>query len=130
VIPNHPELALFEPRKREGEPSCEIRPDDPNIKFLVELLTGKGWMTAKEIIAAIEEKTQRQVPDRLVRALASASQGRIAGGQKGYKLVQDMTHEEYNHWRHWMSSQADEMRRRVIEADKLFYRKKPIEAGV
>jgi hypothetical protein len=114
--------------KKDG---FEIRPDDPNILFLVEQLAGSGWRTAKELSASIEARVNvgRKVGERYLRALASASGGQIAGGQRGYKLVREMTVEEYQHWRNWMKSQSDEMCRRVLQSDKVFYGRQPVKAG-
>lgn len=110
-------------------PLPEIAPNDPNIDFLVQLLTGKDWLTAAAVITATEHVTGTRWCDRKVRALAKASKGRIAGGQKGYKLVMEMTAEEYQHYRNWMLSQSDEMKQRVIDSDKIFYARKPVEGG-
>ena len=112
--------------ENSGAESIEVAQDDKNILFLVELLRGKGWNTARELMATIESRTGHTVHDRYIRALASASAGQIAGGQRGYKLVQEMTSEEYQHWRNWMMSQSDEMKRRVVEADRIFYGRKPV----
>jgi hypothetical protein len=66
---------------------------------------------------------------RWLRALANASRGRVAGGQLGYKLIKQMTAEEYAHWRNWMKSQSDEMLSRIIEGDRQFFgAMKPVEA--
>lgn len=102
---------------------------DPNVPYLIAVLQRRDWTTAREIIAIVLEQTQVKWPDRKVRELAAASKGQIAGGQLGYKLVALMTLEEFHHVRNWMSSQADEMKRRVLEMDKVFYQRKPVEAG-
>lgn len=106
-------------------PIPEIADDDPNIDFLVQLLQGRDWLTARQIIADVCTRTAVTWCDRKVRALARASRGRIAGGQKGYKLVSEMTSEEYQHYRNWMLSQSDEMKQRVLDSDKIFYPRKP-----
>lgn len=101
----------------------DVTPDDGNIDYLVRLLDKQDWVKSSDIVARVLQQTNVRWCDRKVRALAKASGGRIAGGQKGYKLVTDMTHDEYNHYRNWMLSQCDEMKRRVLESDKLFYRR-------
>jgi hypothetical protein len=65
--------------------------------------------------------------DRKIRALAAASKGRIAGGQRGYKLIGEMTRDEFNHWRNWMLSQSAEMEARVVAADKIWFARQPAE---
>lgn len=127
-----PEKQTDLPFEARREPKgFEIHPDDPNILFLVELLQGSGWRTAAELRETINARVNsgRKVCERYIRALASASSGQIAGGQRGYKLVKEMTAEEYQHWRNWMVSQSDEMRRRVLESDKVFYGRQPVKAG-
>lgn len=119
-----PELT-FTSGRPQGQPAIpEVAADDPNIDYLVRLLDKQDWVKSAELCERVLRETGVRWCDRKVRALARASNGRIAGGQKGYKLVTDMTHEEYNHYRNWMLSQCDEMKRRVLESDKLFYAKK------
>jgi hypothetical protein len=106
--------------------------DDPNVAFVVEVLAHGhhadkgGWITAAVLLPQIG-KAVTESNKRWLRAIADASRGRIAGGQHGYKLIAKMTNEEYQHWRNWMTHQSDEMRRRVIEADKIWYAKKPVD---
>jgi hypothetical protein len=103
-------------------------PDDPSVEWLVDYLRGRDWTTAQEILRSL----QRPVTDALkrrLRMLAAASAGRVAGGQRGYKLVEEMTVEEYHHWRNWMKSQSDEMTARILQADKVFYRRQPVRTG-
>jgi hypothetical protein len=120
---------LFEGR-RPAPAIPEIAPDDPNIECLVKMLAAAGdWMTAAQLSEVVKQGAGVAWCDRKIRALAKASGGRVAGGQKGYKLVTQMTHEEYNHYRHWMLSQCDEIKRRVLESDKVFYARKPVEVG-
>lgn len=109
-------------------PLFEQRPESENVKFLVEHLRGQDWRTAAQICEAIHLPFTESNRRRL-RAIADKSGGRIAGGQRGYKLVAGMTGEEFSHWRNWMKHQADEMTRRVLEADKVFYTRQPVAAG-
>lgn len=99
------------------------------VAWLVAYLKDKGWQTATQILFAHGQPTAES-PKRRIRMLAAGSGGRIAGGQNGYKLVEDMTRDEYDHWRNWITSQADEMRRRVIKSDKIFYSRKTVEAPI
>ena len=109
-------------------PLFRIDPKSANFSFMIELLKGTGWRTAADLLKAIgapDNDTNR----RSLRALAEASGGLIAGGQQGYKLVEEMTAEEYNRYRNWMKSQADRMTGRILASDKVFYRRQPIAAG-
>lgn len=96
-----------------------------NVEFLIAQLRGHDWQTAQHIGERIGWTTPgtplAENEKRWMRACASASEGRIAGGQKGYKLITDMTAEEYAHWRNAMMSQSDEMRQRVIDSDRVFF---------
>jgi hypothetical protein len=90
------------------------------IAWLLRHLDGRDWMTADEILREVGQP-QTDAGKRRLRLLAAGSSGRIAGGQRGYKLVRQMTGEEYHHYRNWMSSQANEMLRRIRESDRIFY---------
>ena len=107
-------------------PLFAVDPDNPNVEWLVGALRHEGgWLTAAQLC----ERAGRPVNDqnrRWVRALADASEGRVAGGQRGYKLVEQMIAEEYEHYRNWMLAQAGAMERRVIESDRVFYGRKAV----
>jgi hypothetical protein len=115
---------------RTETPLFAIKPGHPNIDWLIEVLaSGEGeWKTAAEI-CAMAGKPANDQNKRWVRALADASRGNVAGGQRGYKLVTKATVEEYQHWRNWMNHQANEMKRRVIEADRVFYGRAAVESS-
>lgn len=110
---------------RTETPLFLVKPGHANIAWLVTRLTDAGWVTAADICRLADKPVSDQ-NKRWVRALADASEGRVAGGQRGYKLIEQMTREEYAHWRNWMTHQADEMRRRVIEADKIWFGRKEV----
>jgi len=115
---------------KEDAPLFEIREGHPAIEWLVGQLAAPGveWLHA----SALLERIPRPVNEngrRWVRALADKSRGRVAGGQFGYKLVRKMTGEEHNHWRNVMKSQADKMIARIMEADKVFYSRAPVEGS-
>jgi hypothetical protein len=102
-------------------------------KVLAELLReasrrGNGWMTASEILVEIGRPVN-EGNRRWLRDLANESQGEIASGQLGYKLVREMTGEEYNHFRNWMKKQADEMTGRILRSDKVFYGRQAVKEG-
>jgi len=73
------------------------------------LLTGGGWMTARDIMLT----TKGRVIDRDIRELASESK-MIISGQRGYKHVAHATTEEINHCSNWLTSQGKKMIRRGI----------------
>ena len=91
-------------------------------------LRDRDWTLSAQILGDLG-RASTDTHTRWIRALAKASEGRIAGGQKGYKLVMNMTLDEYQHWRNWMKSQADEMTARILEADKVWYSRQPVRSG-
>lgn len=103
------------------------KPSKLDCSRLVDVLRGRDWRTSKEILFAFGESNSES-NRRKVRAMASASAGKVAGGQKGYKLVEEMTREEFQHYRNWMASQAEEMRRRVVLSDHLWFKRKSVTA--
>jgi hypothetical protein len=104
-------------------------PKNADWLFLVKILEGKDWLTAAEVLLAMGLPATDQ-NKRSVRALAEQSEGRIAGGQKGYKLVVAMTKEEFDHYQNWMIRQAETMKRRVIASQRVFYSRPKVETGV
>lgn len=122
--------ALVQPELpvRSEAPLFEIREDHPNIEWLIELLDGRDWTPVDEILKAAQ-KPISEYNKRWVRKLAQRSKGRVGGGQNGYKLIRQMTSEEYQRWRNWMKSQADEMTARILQADKVFYRRQAVASG-
>lgn len=106
----------------------DVPKDDPNVEWLVNALWGRDWRLAADILEQAG-KPNTEGNRRWLRALAKASCGRVAGGQRGYKLVTQMTLEEYQHWRNWMKSQADEMTARILEADRVFYSRQAVHTG-
>jgi hypothetical protein len=101
-------------------PLFHVEAKTANVEWFVSLLAGRDWITAAEILAeAGREATETE--KRKLRALADASEGRIIGHQKGYKLTTAMTQEEYNWWRNEILKASNAMRERVIETDKVFY---------
>ena len=107
-----------------------VAPADPNVEWFVAFLEGKDWTPAAEVLAAAGRAVTED-NKRWLRALRRASAGRIAGGPgaPGYKLVAEMTGEEYQHWRNAMKRQADEMLAGILEADRVFYRRQAVPEG-
>ena len=99
--------------------------EDKNVEWFVNFLAGRDWITAGELLK------EAGMPDtdsnrRALRAFAEASKGRVAGGQKGYKLVAEMKKVEFDHYRNWMLSQARSMEQRVVDADRIFFSRQAV----
>jgi hypothetical protein len=94
-------------------------------EWLVMLLKDRDWLTAGQILQEIGS-TDTDAARRRLRATAEASAGRIAGGQRGYKLTEEMTREEFGHFRNWMLGQATAMQRRITLSDKVWYSRNPV----
>lgn len=109
-------------------PLFKADPGNDDVEFLIKFLEGKDWVLAADILKVVNLEPTEQNKRRL-RMAAEASAGRIAGGQRGYKLVTSMTHEEYNHWRNAMRSQCRTMIGRIIRSDRVFYRRLGVETG-
>jgi hypothetical protein len=108
-------------------PLFDEKPKSQNVEWFVALLHGRDWVTAGELLAEcrldVTENNKRKL-----RALSEASEGRVCGHQKGYKLTSNMTHEEYNWWRNeWLKADAA-IKSRVLQSDKVFYGRQPVEA--
>lgn len=102
----------------------ESRPLEEHVEWFVDFLAARDWITAAEILGLTDQPVNENAKRRL-RALADASGGRVAGHQRGYKLVRNMTREEYDWWRNeWLKS-ARAIERRVVESDKLFFHHQP-----
>ena len=101
-------------------PSAAPEISQDEVAWMISVLTGRGWMLASEILqeAGLEDSDSKK---RRLRKIASESGGRIGGGQKGYKLVAQMTAEEYGHFDRWMAHQEAEMQRRRMEASIVFH---------
>ncbi len=109
-----PELQIF-----------KVSPEDKNVEWFVGFLAGRDWITSTQILKEAG-MADTEANRRALRSFAEASKGRVAGGQKGYKLVREMTKEEYDHFRNWFLSQARSMEQRVIDADKVFYSRQAV----
>jgi hypothetical protein len=112
-----PELGLF-----------ESAPPSEQLGQVLEILDGRGWMLAADLLRAMGI-TVSESNKRKLREIANQSEGQIASGQDGYKLVRDMTADEYNHFRNWMKRQADQMTARILRSDKVFYQRGAVRTG-
>lgn len=99
----------------------KIEKGSENVKFVIHLLEGKDWKTARELCELLGWPITED-NKRWFRAVAQASEGQIAGDQRGYKLVREMTKAEYDAWEARWTKEAREIETRVVEARRVFYR--------
>lgn len=70
---------------------------------LVLALKNRGWVKRKVL------QQEMDLDDRSIRAEASASNGRVISGQKGYCLIEEAATAEVLHSASWLRHQAREM---------------------
>lgn len=91
-------------------PLFEAPPDDPNVKWLIDLLLRKGgWVTASQICEVAGDR----IDDRRIRMLAEASGGWVISGQRGYRHIQHAKAGEIDHCVAAWESQAKRMLKRA-----------------
>lgn len=93
---------------------------EPDPRLLIDLLRGRGWVTCRTI------QKEAGITDRAVRNLAHHSKGQIISGQQGYKLTQEATIEEIQRASNWLRSQANEMRSRALQIDRVYHSRVPV----
>ncbi len=93
------------------------------VHALLGILTYQGWMTASQVAAMASMHWGMTWSERKVRAVANASCGQVISGQDGYKLTLQATIEEIQQASGWLRSQADAMRQRSIEIERVYHRK-------
>ena len=86
-----------------------------DVSWVVQYLAGNGWQTAAQL------KARLYFNDRKLRAIASASEGRIISGQKGYALIEEATVEEARHAAAWLRHQGNLMIRRAHEIEQAMH---------
>ena len=107
-----------------------VEEDDSRIEELVRLLTGRDWTKARQILEIkFAQNGDTNWHDRLIRDLAAESGGRIAGGQRGYKLTSALTEEEMFHAVNWMRSQAEKMNTRATEIQRAWFGAQALAGG-
>ena len=122
----HPQITtqpdLFPDRERDPQ---------ADVEWFVKFLAERDWMFAREVLAAVGQPPTEDAK-RWVRGLADRSGGRVASGQRGYRLTLRMTSQEFHTARNTLAHQATELQRRVLEMDKVFYTRPPVavSAGV
>lgn len=93
--------------------------DAIGVEHLVGFLRGRDWINAKGISA------ETGWDDRKIRALASESD-EIGSGNGGYKLLVEMTADEYHAYRSRILNQTEVMRDRIRRNDRIFYARRPL----
>jgi len=102
-------------------PRLRYKPED--VEMLIFLLEGKGWMPASSVASFAADDFGCTWGERVVRALAAASDGRVISGQLGYRLTTEATIAEVQHAADWLRHQAKEMTRRAVEIDRVYHAK-------
>ncbi len=97
-----------------GKPVVDGREVDAFIRWL----SGKGWITRREI----ESRTSWN--DRRQRTLAEASAGHILSGQRGYRLTCQATPEERDECLRRLRGQRNAMARRIKDIFNVHLRNK------
>lgn len=87
-----------------------------DVEQLILELRGCGWCTARRLA-----RLWPHWDDRTIRAMASASAGRIISGQKGYALIEEATVEEVRHAAAWLRHQGNQMIRRAHEIEQAMH---------
>ena len=80
-------------------------------------LHARGWVSARQLAV------QFATTDRMIRAVAAASQGQIISGQKGYCDISVASVSDANHAASWLEHQADEMKRRAFAIRQAMHRR-------
>lgn len=88
---------------------------EQDVAWMVWALTGRGWLPAKKLAIYVN--------DRMLRAIAAASDGRIISGQKGYCLIEEATVEEVQRFCASMRSQAKRMLERAAQTEKAMHKR-------
>ena len=89
---------------------------DRDVERLCEWLQGNGWVRGSVLAA------QLGINDRLLRAMAEASDGKILSGQAGYRLFDRSTPlEEADRAASWLESQGHKMLKRGAAIRRRFH---------
>ena len=89
---------------------------DSDVERLCDWLAGNGWLKASQLCAQLE------IDDRTLRAIASASKGRILSGQRGYRLFDaSVTRAEVEESTGRLYSQGMDMLRRAQDQWKRYH---------
>ena len=91
--------------------------DHAQVDRLMQALTGRGWVLRRQL------EQQLGIGDRMLRACASESEGRVISGQRGYCLIEEATVEDANHAAAWLERQAKAMAQRSAEIRRAMHRR-------
>jgi len=83
--------------------------------FIRSLADSADWIKAREL------EVLTGFDDRKLRALASASQGDIISGSRGYRLTRLATIEEIDRCTSTLRSQADSMTARALQISRVYH---------
>jgi hypothetical protein len=108
------DLLLFPKPRKRGRGPLVIQQE---VDSFIHALHGRGWMKSQQL-GAVTEKQKRTL-----RAVAAASKGHIISGQAGYRLNFEATADENRVAVTWFKHQIEEMRRRVIEIERVYHSK-------
>lgn len=86
----------------------------------LERLESGACLTAREILLEAGLPVT-EGNKRLIRLMAEHSEGEVLGMNNGYCLVTKVDKATFDQWANRQLSQCDEMKRRVIASQKLFY---------
>lgn len=111
----------------QPELDLDTPPPDARVEELIGILADqKDWITAAQLLATawwpITEENKR-----LLRDLASQSDGQIISGQRGYRHIRHATIAEIEHAANWLQHQAVAMdtRARAIRRQRHTYHPQP-----
>lgn len=100
-------------------------PAAPEVEWFVGVLRGRDWITAEDLLRELGQPVDQpkgaESLKRRLRALASASGGRVASSDRGYKLTTEMTAEEFGEFDRRLAGQESEMKRRRLECARVFH---------
>lgn len=107
-----PQLDLFAPT---------ALPESADVEWFVAALRGRDWITAGDFLRECGLARANETQMRRLRAYAAASGGRIGSGDLGYKLIAEMTADEFGRFERRLASQEAEMKSRRVAAMRVFF---------
>ena len=103
-----------------------ITPEE--VCIVTRFLTGRGWMTSRELaaagLAATLGLTSERYLNRKLRAITQYSEGAILSfqGSPGYRLTAEATEEEVDVAIATLRHAAGEMQKRAVEIERAYLR--------
>jgi hypothetical protein len=105
---------MISPAQTELPLAPATLPDAALPTILAVLDQEMTWLTAAQLLLKIGD-TPTESNKRKLRELASASNGKIISGQKGYRHIRHADVDEILHARNWLIHQAKAMSDRASE---------------